>query len=307
MKNMDQKQKLKDFLPEKLYKLLMDIGRVGEKMDSPVYLVGGIVRDLMLGRKTLDVDVVVEGDGIKFARRLERDLGAVAVTYEKFRTASLMFKKDLKIDVATARTELYKSPAALPEVRESTIEKDLYRRDFTMNAMALKLIGPGAGEVLDLYNGMMDIKSGTVRVLHDRSFIDDPTRIFRAVRYEQRYSFKMDGKTEGLLKHAVKNGYIEKLRGYRLRNELVLILGEEAPGKPLRRMRELGLLEHIHPDIKLSNKALGRMKGKPAGIREKWLFNLLVLTEKLSETQKLQMCKKLSFNKKYINIIIRNS
>ncbi len=311
-KSAQLKQELKKFLPGHVYGLLAKLGGIAEKMNFPAYLAGGIVRDMMLGKKNFDVDMVIEGDGLKFAGRVEKDMGAKTVIYEKFYTAELKFTDGFTVDVATARTEKYRSPAALPEVRKSSIEKDLFRRDFTVNAMALRINGPGFGKLVDCCKGMKDLKSKAIRIIHDRSFIDDPTRIFRALRYEQRYSFKMDGKTEKLLKYAVKNKYIDKLSGYRTRNEIMAILEEKDAVKPLRRMEELGLLKYIHPGLRLSEKALNAIKrqskaeGEPVKGKEKWFCNLLLLIDDLTIGQKEKLCRKLHFNSYYTKAITNN-
>ena len=170
-------------------------------VDGPyggVYLVGGTVRDILLGEPSFDVDIAVEGDAIAFAQSLAEALGGRMRAHDKFGTAVVLYGDDERIDVVTARTESYESPGALPTVAPGSIEDDLFRRDFTINAIAVSLRGDEKGRVVDPFAGRTDLEAGRIRVLHDRSFLDDPTRIFRAVRYENRYGFRMDEHTATL-------------------------------------------------------------------------------------------------------------
>src|SRR5262249_16988121 len=163
-----------------------------------VYLVGGTVRDILLGEPSFDVDIAVEGDAIALARLIADELGGRISTHDKFGTAVVKYGDGGRVDVVTARTEFYDAPAALPTVEHATIREDLFRRDFPINAMAVSLKGADFGRLVDPFDGRRDLESGTVRVLHNLSFIDDPTRIFRAIRYEQRHGFTMDEHTVAL-------------------------------------------------------------------------------------------------------------
>jgi tRNA nucleotidyltransferase (CCA-adding enzyme) len=222
---------------------------VSEHVDG-VYLVGGTVRDILLGEPNFDVDIAVEGDGIAFGRRLARALGGRAVPHEKFGTAVVKYDGDRRrVDVATTRTEFYDYPAALPTVEQASIRQDLYRRDFTINAMAVSLKGEDFGRLVDPFGGLRDLETGVVRVLHNLSFIDDPTRIFRAVRYESRYGFRMDGHTVALARACVEMNLVGELSSARLRDELHALLDEERVGGALLRMRELGIDRAIHPHL----------------------------------------------------------
>ena len=163
-----------------------------------VYLVGGTVRDILLGEQSFDVDIAVEGDAIALARRIARELGGRTREHEKFGTAVVVYGDGQRVDVVTARTEFYDAPAALPAVEHASIREDLYRRDFTVNAMAASLKAEDFGRLVDPFGGRRDLAAETVRVLHNLSFIEDPTRIFRAIRYENRYGFRMDEHTARL-------------------------------------------------------------------------------------------------------------
>lgn len=207
-----------------------------------VYLVGGAVRDLLLGKPSFDVDLVVEGDAIAFARRLAEALGGEVVAHDRFGTAVIHYGDGDHLDVVTARSETYESPAALPTVEAGTIEDDLRRRDFTINAIAASLAPADFGHVVDPSGGRTDLAAGTIRVLHERSFVDDPTRIFRAIRYENRFGFRMDETTERLARTAIAAGLAGELSGPRLREELVALLSEERIAHTVARLAELEVL-----------------------------------------------------------------
>lgn len=226
------------------------VGEVADHAGFKAYLVGGIVRDLFLRVKNLDVDIVVEGDGIIFAGLLVNKLGGRMKTHQKFGTAVVVLPDGLKLDIATARLEYYDSPAALPTVELSSIKKDLYRRDFTINTLAVRLNKNQYGELIDFFGGLRDIKEKTIRILHNLSFVEDPTRVLRAVRFEQRYDFHLSKHTQNLIKSAVKMQLFNRLTGERMYVEVVLMLSEADPLKILKRLKELDLLKFIHPELK---------------------------------------------------------
>lgn len=207
------------------------------------------MRDLLLGIENLDLDLVVEGDGIAFARKLAAEHGGRVKAHERFGTAVVVLPDGVKLDVATARTEYYEFPTALPTVEQSSIKKDLYRRDFTINALAVRLNGRGFGDVLDFYGGQRDLKDKAVRVLHSLSFIEDPTRVFRAIRFEARFGFHLGKDTMALIKAAVKMELFHRLSGHRLLEELKALCSEREPKTGLKRLAELGLLRFIHPKL----------------------------------------------------------
>jgi tRNA nucleotidyltransferase (CCA-adding enzyme) len=211
------------------------------------YLVGGAVRDLILGRPTLDLDLVVEGDALDVARQVAQDYGRKVRFYPHFGTAKLKCGK-LHLDLATARAEIYDRPGALPTVRPSSIEDDLSRRDFTINAMAVHLNPPRYGELLDPMGGESDLEHKIIRILHPKSFIDDATRILRALRYEQRLGFHLEQSTEELM--CRNTSMLNTVSGDRIRHELNLILREKQPEKVLGRADGLGVLAEIHPSLK---------------------------------------------------------
>jgi tRNA nucleotidyltransferase (CCA-adding enzyme) len=198
-----------------------------------VYLVGGTVRDILLGRKGFDIDIAVEGDAIAFAE----GLGGEVTAHGRFGTAVVRFPDGRHWDVVTARREAYAEPAALPDVEAGTIEDDLARRDFTVNAIAASL-GDDFGHLLDPHGGQVDLEDGTIRVLHDRSFVDDPTRIFRAIRYENRLGFRMDDETERLAREGMTG--VARLSAARFREEVVALLSEGGIAHTLERLADFG-------------------------------------------------------------------
>lgn len=244
-------------LPIFLQSILETAGSVGDEVGMPVYSVGGFVRDLLLGVRNLDVDLVVEGDGISYARALASRLDARVKVHEKFRTAHIILPDRFRIDVATARSEYYTRPAALPQVYDSSLKQDLYRRDFTINALAIRLNSNEFGTMVDFFGSLRDLRSGVVRVLHNLSFIDDPTRIFRAIKFEQRYHFRMDQHTEALLRAALSMDIFHKVSADRIRDEIIQILEEERPLPALKRMEQLKITRIIHPDLVLDTKVTG--------------------------------------------------
>ena len=246
-----------EVLHRELVVLLRTIGEVAQRTHCRAYAVGGFVRDLLRHVKNLDIDIVVEGDGITLAKHLAQELGGQVRVHEKFGTAVLLLPDGAKIDVATARLEYYEYPAALPTVELSSIKLDLYRRDFTINAMAVHLNPDSFGALVDFFNCQNDLKDHQIRVLHNLSFVEDPTRIFRAIRFEQRMGFTIGRHTEKLIKNAVRMELFHHCQGHRFFNEIKLILSEEDPLPAISRMGEFGLLRFLHPDLRLEPRLLG--------------------------------------------------
>jgi tRNA nucleotidyltransferase (CCA-adding enzyme) len=210
------KARLKAYVSNDLFTLLQRAGELAERRHVSAFVVGGFVRDLLLGRPNLDLDLVIEGDGIAYARALGRELQGTVRTHDRFGTAVITLKDGRTFDIATARTEYYEYPTALPTVERSSIKKDLYRRDFTINTLAINLNAKQFGVLLDLYGGQRDLKDGIIRVLHSLSFVEDPTRVFRAVRFEHRFGFRLGKETLSLIKGAVKMDLFHRLSGSRL-------------------------------------------------------------------------------------------
>ncbi|MBZ0170542.1 Multifunctional CCA protein [Candidatus Methylomirabilis lanthanidiphila] len=226
----------------------------------PIYAVGGYVRDLLLGRQNVDIDLVVEGDAITVARRLAHSLQAVVTPHPRFGTAHLRLPGGRGLDLATARSERYPHTAALPEVQPAPLLADLLRRDFSINAMAVRIDRHRFGPLIDPLGGLRDLEHGRIRTLHEQSFIDDPTRLFRTARFEGRYRFLIARSTLQLMKAAVKVGAITHLTGPRIFRELHLIAKEPSAPRIIWRLRDLGVLTAIHPRLTLPAAAFGLLE-----------------------------------------------
>ncbi|OIP97879.1 MAG: polya polymerase [Syntrophobacteraceae bacterium CG2_30_61_12] len=242
-------------LPADIIRLLRDFGELAERLHYRVYAVGGFIRDLLLRRPNLDIDVVVEGDGVGFAKAFAEQHGVRARCHSKFNTAVLVLDQGLKVDVATARLEYYQYPAALPVVEFGSLKLDLYRRDFTINTLAIALTPDEFGQLIDFFGGQRDLKDRVIRVLHSLSFVEDPTRILRAIRFEQRFGFRIGKQTAGLIQNAVKIELLARLGGQRLYHELQHIFTEENPLPALRRMDEFGVLAVVFTGLRFDHKA----------------------------------------------------
>lgn len=267
---------LRERFPPHVSDMLRLSGEVAEGLGFSAYLVGGSVRDLMRGHENLDIDLVIEGDGILFAKTLGQRIKAKVRTHERFATAQV-FTDLLKIDIATARTEYYESPAALPKVETSSIKKDLYRRDFTINTLAIKLNPRDYGLLIDFFGGQRDLREKTLRVLHNLSFVEDPTRAFRAIRFSERFGFKLSKHTENLIKSALRMNLFERLSGSRLYEELDLIFHETEPVKAIKRLSEYDLLRVIHENLHFDAKLAVRLQSLHDTLS--W-FRLLFLEER---------------------------
>ena len=233
-------------LPRARASLLRALGNLADESGVSLYLVGGVVRDLLLKRENWDLDLTVEGDGIAFARLVAVHYRAGLAVFERFATARLTFPDGLKMDIATTRRESYAQPALLPTVQPASIEEDLSRRDFTINALAVRLNPQQFGRMLDPYGGQSDLRARTIRALHAGSFQDDPTRIFRAIRFEQRLGFCLEPTTLRLLAQAASTNLIQRLTGPRLQNEILLLLAERDPVRAIARLEQLKLLRFLH-------------------------------------------------------------
>ena len=285
----DYSQRLETSLDETQLALIRLVQDEATRQDLPLYIVGGAVRDLILGRPLNDFDLTVEGDAIALARALARKHGGGVTAHTKFGTAKWFLPQNLKpgtethdtLDLISARSETYKQPGALPTVAFGTIEDDLRRRDFTINAMAIRLDGAHSGELQDDLHGRDDLQNSLIRVLHPRSFIDDPTRMYRAVRYKVRYGFRLAEDTLALIPEA--RAFVEKLSPQRIRHELELILDEPNAVAMLKRLDELDLLTCIHPALGNFDKSkLATVKAENPVLQNRnsrWLLWLMHLTD----------------------------
>ncbi|TRZ94023.1 MAG: CCA tRNA nucleotidyltransferase [Dehalococcoidia bacterium] len=238
---------LEEYLPQQILKLVKGAGEKASELGLELYVVGGVVRDLLLGRANFDLDLVVEGDAVKLAQELAKESQASLTVHPHFGTAKLSYTS-FSFDIATARRESYSCPGALPSVKPGSLTDDLCRRDFSINTMALCLTPQRFGELIDLYHGKDDLDNRLIRILHPNSFIDDATRILRGLRYEQRLGFKLEAKTAELLRR--DEAMLDTISGDRLRHELELILKEDCPERVLKRAAELGVLTKLHPSLR---------------------------------------------------------
>lgn len=276
------KRLIEERFPEEVNHLLKRAGEVAERLSYRAYLVGGSVRDLLRGERNLDIDIVVEGDGIEFAKTLSGEFpGSRLLTHRRFNTAKLRVNS-LNVDIATARTEYYEKPATLPKVEVSSIKKDLYRRDFTINTLAVCLNPDRFGQLIDYFGAQRDLKEKTIRVLHNLSFVEDPTRAFRAVRFAQRFGFRISKHTEKLMKSALKLNLFEKLTGTRIYDELTLTFNETDPVASLKSLSDYGLLSVIHPGLRFTDELKERLNA----IQEALIwFDLLFLEERVNRSK----------------------
>jgi tRNA nucleotidyltransferase (CCA-adding enzyme) len=300
---------MKERFPEPLYNLLIEFGRAGDELGYSIYAVGGFVRDLLLKVENFDVDIVVEGDGIRLAEEFDKKFSCRIRTHKKFGTAIILFPDGLKIDVATARWEVYDSPAALPTVESASIRMDLYRRDFTINTLAIQLNPKAFGELIDFFGGVKDIKEKVIRVLHNLSFVEDPTRVFRAIRFEQRFGFQIGKHTQNLMKNAMRVGFLERLSGGRVLSELILILQEGDPLPALKRMRDFNLFHFLHANLKFGEQGEALFEQVHHVISwfdllfleqryERWLIYFYGLIDFLKEGEVDELCQRLAMNEK---------
>lgn len=247
MKNYNLSSELNMYLPPHVLDIIRYAGNIACSKEKELFLVGGTVRDLFLSRTNLDIDMVIEDDAISLAQQIANSRQVKLTLHARFGTATIRFD-DFSVDIATARRETYTEPGALPAVQPGTVEDDLYRRDFSINAMAVSLSPDNYGALLDLYKGKQDIDHRLIRILHSRSFIDDATRLLRACRYEQRLGFTLEQETADCARRDAS--MLGTISGDRLRHELELILKEEQPETVLKRAMELGLLTRLHHSLK---------------------------------------------------------
>jgi len=273
--------------------LISYLKEISQKVGVKSYIVGGVVRDFLLGVENWDIDVVVEGNGIDFAYELNEYIKGELVEYPAFKTATIK-KSGISIDVISARREYYDYPAALPRIEFADIYEDMRRRDFTINTLAYDVLEE---KILDYFGGIEDLKKGIIRVLHEKSFIDDPTRIFRAIRYSVRYSFEIEANTEALMKDSIKN--ISLLSEDRIRNELFLILKEPKAKEMIEKVIEYGIDKVIFKDVPVNVDKLDVFVED----LDLSLFRLLILFYKIAEKDVEKVQKALKLNKEHLKAL----
>jgi tRNA nucleotidyltransferase (CCA-adding enzyme) len=307
---------MRERLSPEMFRLLKHLGQVADQIRCNCFLVGGFVRDLLLYRPNQDIDIVIEGDGIEFARQYARLAGARVHAHNKFKTAVIIFPDNFKIDIASARVEYYQFPAALPTVEMSSIKQDLYRRDFTINTLIIQLNSDHFGRLIDFYSAQKDIKAKAIRVLHNMSLVEDPTRVFRAIRFEKRFDFEIGKLTHGLIKNAVKKNFFKDLSGGRIFSELQSILEEENPLPAIARLNDYRLLETIHPDLKLTNDTMLRMNSVKKVLvwfdllfleepYMKWAVYFMALIKHCDQPAVVAICNRLELAQRVQTIFVR--
>jgi tRNA nucleotidyltransferase (CCA-adding enzyme) len=307
---------LKERISARLFNLLQTIGEVADELGYGAYVVGGFVRDLILYRSDEDIDIVIEGDGIAFAKKYAGLKGARIHTHAKFGTAVIIFADGYKIDVASARLEYYKFPAALPIVEMSSIKLDLFRRDFTINTLAIQLNSEKFGTLIDFFSAHRDIKEKIIRVLHNLSFVEDPTRVFRAIRFEQRYGFTIGKLTNGLIENAVNMNFFQGLSGRRVLMELKQILEEENPVPAIIRLNDFDLLKFIHPSIQFDKQLISILNSVKQVLAwhdllfldesyMKWVVYFLVLIHTCDLQRSEEICTRFELAPRYRKIFCK--
>ena len=328
---------MKNWLKNFNQEILSHLETFGKRMDSDQvrgYVVGGFVRDLILKRPNIDLDIVVESDAISWVKNLSRDYDISIIAHHQFGTATVIFSKDFKIDTgtaskpsqnkpfsinpelsrridfATARQETYPHSGALPIVKPGTIKDDLLRRDFTVNAMAIRLNTEQFGELVDLFDGMKDLNKKSIRILHDKSFIDDPTRILRAVRFEQRFLFQIEPKTLGLLKGALAKNVVSNVKPERYFQEFKKMFLEEKPSRCIERLSELkalGFMDLNRQQVKRVLPFLKKIEARYKSFKlrfakegefEWWLCHLIALLGEFPESKIEKLLKKYNLSNK---------
>jgi tRNA nucleotidyltransferase (CCA-adding enzyme) len=304
---------MKERLSADLIKRLQQIGEVADDIGCEAFVVGGFVRDLFLYRQDEDLDIVIEGEGIAFARKYAKLVGARIHTHEKFGTAVIIFPDGFKIDVASARMEYYKFPAALPVVEMSSIKLDLYRRDFTINTLAIQLNPDKFGTLIDFFAARKDIKEKIIRILHNLSFVEDPTRVFRAIRFEQRFEFTIGKLTAGLISNAVAMDFFRGLSGKRVFTELRLIMEEKNSVSAIMRLKDFDLLKVIHPSINLDKILIALLKSVKEVLSwhdllfldesyKKWIVFFLVVINQCNAKRAQEICRRFELAPEYEKI-----
>ncbi|MBW2246812.1 MAG: CBS domain-containing protein [Deltaproteobacteria bacterium] len=307
---------MKERLSPRILDMLQVIGEKAYQLGCNAYVVGGFVRDLFLYRTNEDLDIVIEGDGIAFAKKYAKFVNARIHSYEKFGTAVIIFPDGFKIDVASARMEYYKFPAALPTVEMSSIKLDLFRRDFTVNTLAIQLKPDKFGLLIDFFSAQKDIKEKSIRVLHNLSFVEDPTRVFRAIRFEQRFDFSIGKLTSGLIENAVKMNFFKRLSGRRVFAELRQILEEKNPIDAIKRLDEYDLLSVVHPSIEFNNQMISMFNSVKKVLSwhdllfleepyMRWAVYFLALTRHCDKETADEICMRIELAPRYKTILCK--
>jgi tRNA nucleotidyltransferase (CCA-adding enzyme) len=294
---------------EQLQPIVEAVATLGDRAEG-VYIVGGTLRDILLGEENFDIDIAVEGDAIAFARSLATALGGRFTPHDKFGTAIVSYGDGERLDVVTTRTEFYDAPGALPTVERAALNEDLRRRDFTINAMAASLRPADFGRLVDPYDGRSDLSARVLRVLHNLSFIDDPTRIFRGIRYEARYGLRFDEHTTRLARGCIEMGLVGDLSSVRLRDELVQLLEDAGAPSGIERLGELGVDRAIHPHLRGDPEAASLFE-RARALREElhvdipvWRLGVAVLGRHMTSDEAFDWLDRLKVRRRDVDRIV---
>lgn len=294
--------KMKKTLSPELFSVLKGIGELALSRGEKAYAVGGFVRDLVMGNESLDIDIVVEGDGIEMAKDFSKFSNVRCLTYPEFGTATIKLN-GISIDFATARTEYYEAPGALPKVERSNLRRDLYRRDFTINAMAIDLTD-NFGTMIDFFDGMEDIRNKNIRVLHSLSFIEDPTRILRALRYAARFDYKLSSNTESLLLNAIKNGYLFSVTPSRIRAEFERSIEDERASKIFEFYQQYGILKVLYCESNINFSKFFAMAKMDEFVKSNKLYAIFLLILKNCQFKRsVEIIKLYGMPSKFVNAL----
>ena len=294
------------------YSLLIDIGKVSRNEGLKSYLVGGMVRDLLLGLDNLDMDIVVENDAKRLAEALVKKFSncELSAKHDRFHTAKVVFNingKKIPVDLASTREEIYEHSAALPTVSISDLKRDLYRRDFTINALAVSLLPEDFGDVIDLFDGLLDLKEKKIRVLHELSFIDDPTRMIRAVRFACKLGFRIEENTQRLLKEAIDSkqfdNLIEKIRGDRVKIEIRYLFNLPNIKEAIKTFFESGIYRMMSTDLNPSRRDMPRHVSTGSNTLRQWLIYLSLIIKDLTPDKQENILKNLQLTGDEIKMI----
>ncbi len=294
---------------ERLRPVFDAVASLGDRPEG-VFLVGGTLRDILLGEENFDLDIAVEGDAIAFARELAGVLGGRVTPHAKFGAAVVLYGEDDRVDVVTTRTEFYDAPGALPTVERAGLREDLHRRDFTINAMAVSLKAADFGRLVDPFGGRADLEARVLRVLHNLSFIDDPTRIFRAVRYEARHGFRLEEHSARLARGCIEMGLVGDLSSARLRDELVALLEEPAAAGGIVRLGEIGADRAIHTQLRADAEAAALYE-RARALRDElqvevptWRIGVAALAREMTSAQAYDWLERLKVRRRDVEQIV---
>ncbi len=316
-----KKRNIVNFINERLdrdtIELLKSIGSAGDELGVNVFVVGGFVRDLLLYMENDDIDIVVEGDGIAFARKFAAMKNCRCSAHRKFGTAVIVLDEKIKIDVASARLEYYKFPAALPTVEMSSIKLDLFRRDFTINTLAVSLNQENFGTLIDFFGAQRDLKDKVIRIIHNLSFVEDPTRVFRAIRFANRYDFTIGKLSSSLIKNAIKLDFCKKLSGLRVFSELKQILEEDNPIPAVETLKQYSLEKIIHPELVISQEMMNTMESAKKAIAWhdllyfdenylKWAVYFMIMIKKCPLDIADDICSRLKLSPRHKKLVLKN-